>query len=136
MNTRNDSGDSLPVDQLAHTREWDGSKNRDEILILEDDPEIGHFYEMKLTSPSRAIFIAQTMKEAARILEERDITLILLDLTLPDADGRSFLHRVRQNPRTTTVPIIVVSPRRGPVTMPECFPFRPYAYFENPDHPY
>ena len=78
MNTRNDSGDSFPVDQLDDNPEWDGSKNRDEILILEDDPEIGHFYEMKLTSPSRAIFIAQTMKEAARILEERDITLILL----------------------------------------------------------
>ncbi len=135
MNTRNDSGDSLPVDQLDHNREWDGSKNRDEILILEDDPEIGHFYEMKLTSPSRAIFIAQTMKEAARILEERDITLILLDLTLPDADGRSFLHRVRQNPRTTTVPIIVVSARRGPVSMSECFDLGADEYFEKPVHP-
>ena len=98
-------------------------------------PEIGHFYEMKLTSPSRAIFIAQTMKEAARILEERDITLILLDLTLPDADGRSFLHRVRQNPRTSMVPIIVVSARRGPVSMSECFDLGADEYFEKPVHP-
>jgi diguanylate cyclase (GGDEF)-like protein len=135
MNTRKDSGDLLPVEQLDDSPECNGRKDRDEILILEDDPEIGRFYEMKLTSPSRAIFIAQTMKEAARILEERDITLILLDLTLPDADGRSFLHRVRQNPRTTTVPIIVVSARRGPVSMSECFDLGADEYFEKPVHP-
>jgi diguanylate cyclase (GGDEF)-like protein len=135
MNARNDSGDSLPVGQLEDSSDWDGRKDRDEILILEDDPEVGRFYEMKLTSPSRAIFIAQTMKDAAQILEERDITLILLDLTLPDADGRSFLHRVRQNPRTTTVPIIVVSARRGPVSVSECFDLGADEYFEKPVHP-
>ena len=135
MNARNDSGDSLPVEQLENSSDWDGRKDRDEILILEDDPEVGRFYEMKLTSPNRAIFIAQTMKDAAQILEERDITLILLDLTLPDADGRSFLHRVRQNPRTTTVPIIVVSARRGPVSVSECFDLGADEYFEKPVHP-
>src|SRR5260370_41750133 len=90
---------------------------------------------MKLADPSRASFIAQTMKEAAQILDERDITLILLDLTLPDADGRTFLHRVRANPRTSTVPIIVVSARRGPVSMSECFDLGADEYFEKPVHP-
>jgi diguanylate cyclase (GGDEF)-like protein len=90
---------------------------------------------MKLSDPSRIIFIAQTMKMADQILEERDITLILLDLTLPDADGRRFLHRVRDNPRTATVPIIVVSARRGPVSMSECFELGADEYFEKPIHP-
>jgi diguanylate cyclase (GGDEF)-like protein len=106
-----------------------------EILILEDDPEIGRFYQMKLASPVRTILIAQTMKAADQILEEHDITLILLDLTLPDADGRSFLHRVRANPRTSTVPIIVVSARRGPVSMSECFDLGADEYFDKPIHP-
>ncbi len=106
-----------------------------EILILEDDQEIGRFYQMKLAGPARTIFIAQTMKSADQILDEHDITLILLDLTLPDADGRSFLHRVRTNPRTSTVPIIVVSARRGPVSMSECFDLGADEYFEKPIHP-
>jgi diguanylate cyclase (GGDEF)-like protein len=75
------------------------------------------------------------MKSAAEILDEHDITLILLDLTLPDADGRSFLHKVRANPRTSTVPIIVVSARRGPVSMSECFELGADEYFEKPVHP-
>jgi len=116
------------------TAEWNGEKSN-EILILEDDPEIGRFYQMKLAGPSRIIFIAQTTKAADQILEERDITLILLDLTLPDADGRNFLHRVRANPRTATVPIIVVSARRGPVSMSECFDLGADEYFEKPIHP-
>ncbi len=115
--------------------EWNGDIPSIEILILEDDPEIGRFYEMKLSDPSRKIFIAQTMKSADQILDERDITLILLDLTLPDADGRSFLHKVRANPRTSTVPIMVVSARRGPVSMSECFDLGADEYFEKPVHP-
>jgi diguanylate cyclase (GGDEF)-like protein len=114
--------------------EWNGEKTN-EILILEDDPEVGRYYQMKLAGPSRIIFISQTMKSAEQILEERDITLILLDLTLPDADGRSFLHRVRANPRTATVPIIVVSARRGPISMSECFELGADEYFDKPVHP-
>jgi diguanylate cyclase (GGDEF)-like protein len=116
------------------TPECNGEKGN-EILILEDDPEIGRFYQMKLASPVRTIFIAQTMKAADQILDEHEITLILLDLTLPDADGRSFLHRVRANPRTSTVPIIVVSARRGPVSISECFDLGADEYFEKPIHP-
>ena len=61
-----------------------------EILILEDDPDVGRLYQMKLAHPTRTIFVAPTMALAAEILDEHDIGLILLDLILPDADGRHF----------------------------------------------
>ena len=103
-----------------------------EILILEDDPDVGRLYQMKLAHPTRTIFVAPTMALAAEILDEHDIGLILLDLTLPDADGRDFLRRVRENPRTSTVPIIVVSARRGSVSQIECFDLGADEYFEKP----
>jgi diguanylate cyclase (GGDEF)-like protein len=110
----------------------DGSAGDVEVLVVEDDPEIGKFFQMKLAHPRRTIFVAETMKSAVQILEERDIALILLDLTLPDADGRSFLKRVRDNPRTSMVPVIVVSARRGPMTKSDCFDLGADEYFEKP----
>src|SRR5207253_4698909 len=53
-------------------------------------------------------------------------------LPISDADGRSFLRQVRENPRTATVPIIVVSGRRGPVTKAECFELGADEFFEKP----
>lgn len=135
MNDSNSAGSPVAASAPQSTAGSNGENPGVEILILEDDPEIGRFYQMKLADPNRAIFIAQTMKVAAQILDEHDISLILLDLTLPDADGRSFLHRVRANPRTSTVPIIVVSARRGPVSMSECFDLGADEYFEKPIHP-
>ena len=106
-----------------------------EILILEDDPESGQFYQMKLAHPTRTIFVAPTVRSATEILDKHNITLILLDLTLPDADGRSFLRHVRENPRTSTVPIIVVSGRRGTESKTECFDLGADEYFEKPVSP-
>lgn len=112
-----------------------GDKPTVEILILEDDPDVGRFYQMKLAHPTRTIFVAPTMALAAEILDEQDIGLILLDLTLPDGDGRTFLRQVRENPRTSTVPIIVVSARRGSVSQTECFDLGADEYFEKPVFP-
>ena len=130
MNETNRVCDGRPAS--TPIAEWNWEQSKFEILILEDDPEISRFFQMKLDNPARTIFVAQTMKLATEILEEHDIDLILLDLTLPDADGRSFLRQVRENQRTSTVPIIVISGRRGPVTKTECFELGADEYFEKP----
>jgi diguanylate cyclase (GGDEF)-like protein len=132
MNEANPGCGGLPESASGAMKDWDREKSTVEILVVEDDPEIGRFFQMKLAQSSRAIFVAQTISLAAQVLEERNIALILLDLTLPDADGRSFLKRVRDNARTSTVPIIVVSGRRGPVTKAECFELGADEYFEKP----
>jgi len=132
MNELNPGSGERPTSTSDATKDWDREKSTFEILVVEDDPEIGRFFQMKLAHGTRTIFVAPTTKLGGEILDEHNIALILLDLTLPDADGRSFLRRVRDNPRTATVPIIVVSGRRGPVTKAECFELGADEYFEKP----
>jgi diguanylate cyclase (GGDEF)-like protein len=132
MSELNSAGRGRPEGASEGMKEFDREESTVEILIVEDDPEIGRFFRMKLAHPARIIFVAQTVGRAVEILDEQDIALILLDLTLPDADGRSFLRRVRENQRTATVPIIVVSGRRGPMTKTECFELGADDYFEKP----
>jgi diguanylate cyclase (GGDEF)-like protein len=132
MNEVNLACDGRPVSAPDANAESSWDQSQVQILILEDDPEIGRYFQTKLMHPTRNILVAQTMKLASEILDEHDIDLILLDLTLPDADGRSFLRQVRENQRTSTVPIIVISGRRGPVTKTECFELGADEYFEKP----
>jgi diguanylate cyclase (GGDEF)-like protein len=113
----------------------DGETHKVEILVVEDDPEIGHFLQLHLASPNRIVMIAPTIEAAERILEEHDVALVLLDLTLPDKDGRNFLIQVRESPRTAALPVIVVSGRRGTLPKAECFALGADEYFEKPVQP-
>ncbi len=112
-----------------------GETRKVEILVVEDDPEIGHFLQLQLSSPSRIVLTAPTIEAAERVLEEHDLALVLLDLTLPDKDGRNFLIHVRESPRTAALPVIVVSGRRGTLPKAECFALGADEYFEKPVQP-
>ena len=105
------------------------------ILIIEDDPDISHLLKIKLSAPNREILIAETTKEAERILEKRTVSLILLDLVLPDMDGRNLLLRLRERPRTATTPIFILSGKVGEQTKTECFALGADEFFNKPFDP-
>ncbi|MFH1740563.1 MAG: response regulator [bacterium] len=105
------------------------------ILIIEDDFDIVHIFQIKLSAPNRAIFVAETAADAEKILEEKQISLILLDLVLPDTDGRALLVRLRKHPRTATTPIFVVSGGVGAQPKTECLALGADEYFEKPFNP-
>jgi len=52
---------------------------------------------------------ASNGEEALRLLEQHWIDLALLDITMPVMTGEEMLVRVRQNPETADLPVIVVS---------------------------
>jgi diguanylate cyclase (GGDEF)-like protein len=57
---------------------------------------------------------------------------VVLDLILPDSDGRNILMEFRSDPRTAGLPLFVVSARLGTHTKAECFALGADAYFEKP----
>ena len=73
--------------------------------------------------------------EALTVLEERPFALIILDLSLPDTDGRNFLMHLRERSATSGVPVIVLSGMNGPQPKTECFALGADAYFEKPFAP-
>lgn len=102
------------------------------ILIVEDDPDIFRLLEPKLSGPNRRVVTAGTSTAATELLAASDVDLILLDLMLPDEDGRNLLARLRGNPRYTAIPIIVISAREGSQPKTECYALGADEYFEKP----
>ncbi len=102
------------------------------ILVIDDDPYIADLLETVLAASNREVFTAGTAERAAALLEEKRVSLILLDLMLPDTDGRNFLLRLKERPATANVPVIVLSAKLGAQPKTECFALGADAYYEKP----
>ncbi|MBS1155201.1 MAG: two component transcriptional regulator, winged helix family [Proteobacteria bacterium] len=84
------------------------TSNTHRILIIEDDPVIRRFIRSSLEDEGCEVYEADT---AARGLIEagtRQPTLLILDLGLPDRDGREVIQDIRT---WSQMPIIVLSAR-------------------------
>jgi phosphate regulon transcriptional regulator PhoB len=80
-----------------------------EILIIEDDRDIVETLEYNLKKegfhPSKAYDGAAGLKAA----EEKRPALIILDLMLPIFDGLEVCRRLKKNPKTANIPVIMLT---------------------------
>lgn len=78
------------------------------VLIVDDEPQILRFLRTSLTANGYEVVEATTGSEALRRAAADAPDIILLDLGLPDMDGKDVVATLRQGSQT---PIIVVSAR-------------------------
>ena len=78
------------------------------ILVVDDEPQIHRFLRAALEAAGFAVERADTAAEGLRLAAARAPDAVLLDLGLPDLDGREALARLR---RFSEVPVIVLSAR-------------------------
>jgi two-component system alkaline phosphatase synthesis response regulator PhoP len=77
------------------------------ILVVEDDRSLADLVETSLTTVGLVVSRARTLAQARFALQEGDMDLALIDLTLPDGDGLVLLDALR----TRLVPAIIISAR-------------------------
>ncbi len=76
------------------------------LLIVEDDKKLNDGIRLALKNDSYFFYQCQTLQEAREILKKEDITLVLLDVNLPDGNGIDFVREIRKN---SQVPIILLT---------------------------
>ena len=82
------------------------------VLLVEDEQSIAEPFAQALIRNGFQPTIAGTAAEALRLGREQHPDIVLLDLTLPDGDGRDVCRELR---RGSNVPIIMLT-ARGTVT--------------------
>jgi CheY-like chemotaxis protein len=81
-----------------------------EVLIVEDEPQTQDLMRLVVEDMlGGTARICDDGEQALREAAERPPALILLDLMLPRLSGWEVARRLRQSPRTSSVPIIAVS---------------------------
>lgn len=79
------------------------------ILAVEDDPDIMSLLSEVLTDEGYSVVAARRGADAVDVAQSTPIGLMLLDLGLPDLHGNDVLVRLKSNPTTSDVPIIVIT---------------------------
>jgi two-component system phosphate regulon response regulator PhoB len=107
------------------------------LLIVDDDPVIVRALEAVLAAPDRHILSAGTVAQATALLAAHDVALVVLDLFLPDDDGRHLLSQLQQQSRGAVPPprVFVLGGRVGPAVKAECHRLGADGYFEKPVDP-
>jgi len=79
------------------------------ILIVEDDKFVRELIVQKLTEEEFEVSSAKDGEEGEKKTESEKPDLILLDLILPGIDGFEVLSRIRKNPLTDKIPVVILS---------------------------
>jgi two-component system, OmpR family, KDP operon response regulator KdpE len=99
------------------------------ILIVEDDLQISQFLQSSLKASGHQTLSASTIAVGKQLLSEHKPALLLLDLNLPDGDGRDFIAYVRKN---SDIPILVISARQSEQEKVDCFNLGADDYLAKP----
>jgi CheY-like chemotaxis protein len=81
------------------------------VLVVDDDPDAVQLIERMLTSLPRRYRIhkAYDGQQALEVMQEVLPDVVLLDLVMPELDGKQTIARMRADARTRDVPVIIVS---------------------------
>lgn len=80
------------------------------VLVIDDEPQIRKFIDISLRSQGYRTLLAETGQQGLSMLASKGADIVVLDLGLPDRDGRQVLAELRQWSR---VPVIVLTVRSG-----------------------
>ena len=79
------------------------------ILLAEDDLTLRDMYQIRLESSDYRVLVAANGEEALKVLEENKPDVILLDIMMPKINGLDVLEKIKKNPATKDIPVIILT---------------------------
>jgi len=85
-----------------------GLESKKKILIAEDDPDMFNLYK-GLFKDRFNLMLAVNGREAVGLAASELPDLIIMDIMMPEMDGWEALTRIKNNPATAAIPVILLS---------------------------
>lgn len=102
------------------------------ILVIDDEKDVCNLVEDMLSTRDYITITAEDAETGIKKAEAEQPNLILLDITMPGADGFSALNRLKSNPNTQDIPVVMLSGRRDYKSMEEAEKSRAKDYIMKP----
>ena len=100
-----------------------------DIFLLEDDEAIGIGLTYSLENEGYNVTLAKSVKEAEKIIDEKEFSLYILDLTLPDGSGYDVCKRIKAK---GDLPVIFLTAYDDEVNVIMGFEVGAYEYISKP----
>jgi DNA-binding response OmpR family regulator len=81
----------------------------DTVMVVEDEAAISDVVATALEDEGYRVLTARDGRDALQLVQRETPDAIVLDLMLPNVDGRQVVKWCRAHPATAAIPIIVVS---------------------------
>ncbi|NJR32845.1 response regulator transcription factor [Chamaesiphon polymorphus] len=88
-----------------------GGKDRKRLLLIDDDPNLILLVRDYLEFRGYEVLTADNGKEALHLLSQHLPDMIICDIMMPEMDGYALIENVRQDQRTSWIPVLFLSAR-------------------------
>jgi DNA-binding response OmpR family regulator len=105
------------------------------VLAVDDDPDVLALLEVTLQRGGHHVELAAGADEALRILRDRVIDLVLIDVMMPGRDGWSLLEEIKADPELSRIPAVMVTARAEPQDQVRGGLGGALSYITKPFHP-
>ncbi len=102
------------------------------ILVIEDEPPIARLLQQTLDLEGYTTLVANTGEAGLALAIREAPQLILLDLMLPGIDGFEVISRLRNNLRTSHIPVMILSARHDTEDKVRAFASKADDYLTKP----
>ena len=89
------------------------SSKRTTVLIIEDEVNVRNFASRVLELEGYRVLQAGDGEKGVRLARKNRVSLVLLDLRLPEGDGWEVLEELKSDPELSAIPIIVFTAAAG-----------------------
>jgi CheY-like chemotaxis protein len=81
----------------------------EKVLVVDDERQIRDLLKEFLSNEAYEVILASNGKEAIELTEKEHPDVILLDLKMPGINGIEVCQRLKEEPKTQFIPIIVIT---------------------------
>src|SRR5919112_588993 len=79
------------------------------VLVVDDVPANVRLLEARLSAEYFDVLTATSGTEALAICERAECDIVLLDIMMPDLDGFEVCRKLKRNPSTHHIPVVIVT---------------------------
>lgn len=79
------------------------------VLVIDDDPMVRELMDRFLTKEGFRVVLAASGEDGWRLAREVRPCVATLDVAMPDADGWSILSRLKSDPLTADIPVVMLT---------------------------
>lgn len=76
------------------------------ILVVDDSPVMQKMTEKSLKNNNFTVYAAYNGKECLSVAKDKLPDIILMDVILPDSNGKDIVHKLKSDSDTANIPII------------------------------
>jgi CheY-like chemotaxis protein/two-component sensor histidine kinase len=103
------------------------------VLVVDDDVRNIFALSSVLERRGMQVLTASTGNEATKLLETTpDVSIVLMDIMMPEKDGYQTMHKIRENPALRRLPIIALTAKAMKGDREKCFEAGASDYLAKP----